>query len=132
MRAPSIHNITPRKLFLVDGIGALVTAISTGFLLPWCMPSVGVPLSVLKALAGVALLFPTFSLLSFYFFNLRWAKYLAMVAVANMVYCLVTLSVLFYFRESATAWALVYFLAEALVVAVLATHEWRARAAFHK
>jgi O-antigen/teichoic acid export membrane protein len=115
----------PRKIFLVDAAGALMTAVLTGVVLPNMDPSIGMPLSFLRVLGIVAFMYSIYSFLNFYFFTSRWATFLAAIAVANTVYGIVSLVLVFYFGESVTTLGMLYFVLEAIVIAILVAVEWR-------
>ena len=47
------------------------------------------------------------------------------IAVVNLLYCCVTLGLVYAYREVVTDWGVLYFVLEVVVVASLATLEWR-------
>lgn len=117
--------LSSRKLFLIDGVGALLTAVLTGLVLPSFESYVGLPLVALRALGIVAFMFSIYSFLNFHFFSPNWPRYLAAIAVANTLYSIVSLAVVFYFRESVTTLGILYFASETIVIAILVAVEWR-------
>jgi hypothetical protein len=121
---------TPRTLFLIDGVGALVTALSVGVLLPMLGEHIGMPRPVLRSLALTAAVLAAYSLTCAAAQPTRWPALLRGIALANAGYCVVTAALLV--RVSATRHALdwLYFGGEIAVVSALATFELRvARAA---
>lgn len=124
MKTVSELRSLPKILFLIDSTGALVTAVLTGVVLPLLEP-IGLPNSVLYALAAVAVMFSVYSFFRFYFFAPGWARFLATIAFANTTYSLGTLALVFYFRESVTLLGMLYFFGETAIVITLAMVEWR-------
>lgn len=119
------HKLSARKLFLIDSAGALVTALLTGVLLPNLQPPVGLPPFILNMLGVVAFIYSLYSFLNFYFFSSNWPMYLAAIAVANLLYCILSLVFVFYFRESLSALGFWYFMLETIVLVILVSVEWR-------
>jgi len=121
---------SPRTLFLVDGIGALVTALLVGVVLPALGEHIGTPGPVLRALALTAAVFAAYSLTCAATRPTRWPGYLRGIAVANAGYCLVTAALLIRFSAALHTLDWFYFVGEIFVVGALATLELRvARAA---
>lgn len=121
---------SPRTLFLVDGAGALVTALIVGVVLPALGEHIGMPRPVLRALALAAAAFAAYSLTCAATQPTRWPGYLRGIASANAGYCLVTAAVLI--RSTAALHVLdwLYFVGEIVVVGALVALELRvARAA---
>jgi hypothetical protein len=110
-------------MLLVDAIGALVSAVSLGVLLPYFQSFIGLPLHLLYVLAFIAVIFLIISLSSFFRGNCEYQKRLKMMAKFNLLYILVTwLLIILYFAEI-TNYGLLYFAAETIVVLVLVKFE---------
>lgn len=112
------------SILLVDGVGASLTAVGVGVVLPALQPWFGVPVGVLRVLGAVALGFALFSL-GRHFSSTGTAASLRQIAVANLCYCLATATMLVVYRESATTLAYAYFGGEIAIVTVLAWRELR-------
>ena len=93
--------LNQRNIFLFDGIGALLSACFTGLLLPRYSLFLGLSVSLLQALAFVALLYAAFSLTLYFFVNTKKLWMLKTIMFANLFYCLVAL-LLILFRERIT------------------------------
>ncbi len=120
----------PRTLFLLDGVGALVTALLVGVVLPRLGEYIGTPRPVLRALALTAAVFAAYSLACAALQPTRWPGYLRGIALANAGYCAVTAAVLIRFRATLHPLDWIYFAGEIVVVGALVTLELRvARAA---
>ena len=113
----------PRKLFLIDGIGALITA---SFLLAVLRPfedCFGMPVVALNYLAGIAIAFCFYSAACYHFLKRNHRPYLRVIALGNFLYCALTAALLLIHREllSVLGWA--YFTAEIALVLGLSAVE---------
>ena len=116
---------TPKHLFLIDGIGALITATLLGLVLTRFEASFGMPTDMLYPLATTALVFSLYSLLCYLLLFSNWAPFLKIIAICNGLYCLVTLILAILLFDSLTWLGVGYFLGEIGIVSTLATIEWR-------
>jgi hypothetical protein len=123
---------TPKHLFLLDCLGALLSAILLGVALPSFQPIFGMPHKVLYGLAGLACLFAIYSFWNYRWFKENWRPYLRGIAVVNLLYCGLTAFLTFYFRQELTKWGLLYFLLEMLVIIALVVIEFQALAQTHE
>jgi hypothetical protein len=114
-----------RKLFLIDSLGALLTAILLGFVLARFEPVFGMPKKVLYILSFIACIFFIYSFLCFLGKVENWRRYLKIIAVANLLYCCLTIVLAIYFFQKLTIPGLIYFALEIVVVTVLAIIELR-------
>jgi hypothetical protein len=117
--------LTPRLLFLCDGLGALVTALVTGGILAHFAETIGLPPWLLRAMSVIAASMASFSFWHYYFRPTRQSR-LRGIATANVTYGLMALVFIYYFRATTTAWGVAYFVLEAGVLFLLAAIEWRA------
>lgn len=117
--------IAPRKLFLVDGIGALISAFSLGVLLPYFQSHIGMPGHLLYGLAVLSTLFSLYSISSYLNFGLRWRAFMKGIAIINLSYCVLSFCLVYYFFEALSIYGLAYFIGEKLIVAVLVVIEWK-------
>jgi FtsH-binding integral membrane protein len=121
---------SPRTLFLVDGAGALVTALTVGMVLPALGDYIGTPRPVLRALALTAAVFAAYSFTCAATRPTRWPGYLRGIALANAGYCVITAALLIRFGAALHVLDWLYFVGEIVVVGALVTVELRvARAA---
>lgn len=113
--------LTVRRLFLLDGLGAAVTAVMLGAILPAFEQAFAVPGRTMVALALVAATFAAYSLTCYW--RAAGARFLLGIAVANTAYCAGTLWLLLSMRRSLTGLDVAYFAGEILVIATLVTVE---------
>lgn len=115
--------IKSKNIFLIDGVGALVTASIIYFILNSNNEFIGLPSKVLIPLSIVALVFCVFSISCFFLVKHQWKTYLKIIIVANIVYCLTTILVLFYNQKTVTTLGLFYFIGEIIVIGILVAIE---------
>jgi hypothetical protein len=82
---------------------------------------------VLYFLSFVACIFMVYSFCCYFFITRNRRPYLKAIAIANMMYCCLTLGLVFYFYQSLTILGVIYFLLEIIVVSVLIFIELKAR-----
>lgn len=123
-----VHNLrlNPRRIFLIDGLGACLTALVFFCLLIPFHQLIGMPEPVLQILFLIAVIFAVYSLSCFFFLKNNHRYFLRIIAAGNCLYCCLTLFfVLAYFRELHII-GLIYFLLEMAVIAGLVYLEIKA------
>ena len=111
--------IDPRKLFLIDGIGAFISAFMLGIVLVQFESFFGMPRKALYFLAALPCLY---LLYDFYVYwqvekNLKW--YLKGIAMANLLYYFISIAFLFQHQQQLTIWGWTYFILEMLIIILL-------------
>lgn len=109
----------PKRLFLVDGLGALLSVLFLGMVLPYYEGVFGVPKAVLLPLAGMAGVFAVYSLGCSFFMPRKWPVFLYTIAVANLLYAAYTTFLVFISDTPITFLGQVYFWAELAVLSFL-------------
>jgi len=115
----------PKKLFLIDGIGAIVSAIFLGVVLPQLHEQVGMPKDILYGLAIAPCFFMVYSFGCYFFLKSNRANYLKFIAVCNLVYCCITACLLYFYFDSLTRLGVFYFVVEIIIIVILVRAEWR-------
>lgn len=118
-----LSNLTPRKLFLVDGTGALISAIMLGLVLTSLGALIGMPKPILWVLASFALVFSSYSFGCYFRFPKKWNGFLGAIALTNLIYCLITGILVFYFWKPLSLLGKFYFGAEIVLVVALSLLE---------
>lgn len=113
----------PPTLFLIDGLGALLSAILLGVVLVQFEAIFGMPPNVLYGLAGIAGGFCIYSLSCFLRKPENWRPYLKGIAIANLAYCALTAGLVVYFRQRLTGLGILYFVLEIAVIVGLSVFE---------
>ena len=114
------RHIPPRQLFLIDGLGALLSAFMLGIVLVQLESYFGMPRPLLYRFAGIALVFSSYSLICYWRLKQRWNVYLFLIAFANLSYCCLTGVYLLLLWDQLTILGLFYFIIEILIVVLLA------------
>lgn len=109
----------PNRLFLIDGIGAMATALCIGIVLIRFREYIGMPLQVLQLLAGIALVFAIYSISCYFLAPRRWHRFLQVIAFANFLYCCTTIALTVHHHETLTLLGWSYFYIEILIIALV-------------
>ena len=108
----------------VDGLGAVVSAVSVGVLRPLVQELIGFPASVLRALGAAAVGFALYSFSRFAQPHPRPSA-LRVVAGLNLSYCVVTVGLLVAYASELRPLGWAYFLGEVVLVVALSVYELR-------
>ncbi|NLR93794.1 MULTISPECIES: hypothetical protein [Flammeovirga] len=116
-------NQNPRKIFIIDGIGACISSVMLGVILVHFEQLFGIPISTLYVLAIFPCLFAVYDLVC-YFVNIKSISiYIKGIAVFNLLYCFLSLSFGIYHKEQITLLGWSYLIAEAIIILLLASVE---------
>lgn len=115
----------PENLFLLDALGATISAFFLGVILTSFEPLFGMPVSVLYILASVACLLAVYSFTCFFHQPENRRLFLRIIAIANLLYCCLTLVLVIYFYEALTVFGVAYFIGEMLLILLLVSLEFR-------
>ncbi|TVR77981.1 MAG: hypothetical protein EA412_09780 [Chitinophagaceae bacterium] len=116
----------PQKLFLIDSIGALLSAFLLGVVLVKLEPFFGMPRKVLYLLSAIALIFAVYSFFCFLYARKDWRIFMKYIAFANSAYCCLTIALVFYFNRLLTIAGLLYFIIEVTLIFGLVILELKA------
>ena len=116
-------SLNPSTLFLVDGAGALITAVLLFFVLKQYHVNIDLPQNIIKFLAAIASAYSVYSFICFLFTRKQWPRFITIIAFANFLYCLLTAAVLVVYHSTITILGVIYFVVEILIIAGLATFE---------
>ena len=106
----------PKTLFLIDSVGALLTALFLFVILRNFSPYIGMPKRVLNLLWPIAACFFFYSATCFLFLKEKWVFFIRIIIFANSLYCLLTLMILFMHYKQLTNLGLAYFSAEIAII----------------
>jgi len=121
----TLIQIPPRRLFLIDALGALLSTIMLGAVLTTFEATFGMPVDHLLLLAGIAAGFALYSFSCFFIFPKKWPVFLRIIAVLNLAYSAFTGILLIRLAEQVTLWGFAYFVGEIILVVSLAFWELR-------
>lgn len=114
----SIHQLitAPKRLFLVDSLGAALTAFLLFIILKNFNQYIGMPEHVLIFLAALAVCFCLYSATCFFLLKGNWQPFIRIIAGANILYCILTLIFLMTYAPLLTTIGMGYFLMEIAIV----------------
>jgi len=112
-----------KQLFLLDGIGALLSAILLGCVLTRFESFFGIPKSTLYFLATLPCFFALYDFYCYYKIDKNLGKYLKLIAIVNILYCILSLGFGFYHYQKITLFGWAYIIIEIIIVLVLAIIE---------
>ncbi len=117
--------LTPGTLFLIDSSGAFLTGIFLGLVLYRWEEYFGMPRNVLFPLSVLAFIFSIYSFSCYFFSGRNWRGMLTLIAVANGIYCCISMALVIFYRERLTILGWAYFIIEIIVITLLVYLEWR-------
>jgi hypothetical protein len=108
--------LKPKRLFLIDGLGAFITALGAFItalflctILTRFEEDFGMPEKVLNPLSILACVYCIYSISCYFFVGKHWRPFLNVIAIANIMYCCITLVVVIVFYYALTLLGLIYF-----------------------
>ena len=115
--------LNPKRLFLFDGLGALLTAFFLFVILRSFNGYFGMPKTTLNFLSIIALAFSVYSFCCFFLISNNWHPFLKAISIANLLYCCLTVGLVIYHYPLMTTLGVTYFLIEIVMVCVLVFFE---------
>ncbi|MBC6700132.1 hypothetical protein [Hymenobacter sp. BT190] len=101
----------------------MLSAIALGFILPVFERSVGLPVQTLHLLALLAAVFASYSLGCFWSKPANWRPFLQAIALANLLYGVMTVALLLFHYQKVKALGWLYFGLELTVIVLLSRWE---------
>lgn len=112
-----------KNLFLIDGIGALVSAILLGVFLVKFEHLFGIPTRTLYLLAAIPCFFVLYDLYSYLKIDKRVSLFLKIIAYANILYCILSLVLAICHMDKITILGWIYIIGEVLIILGIALFE---------
>ncbi|MBK6621861.1 MAG: hypothetical protein IPG32_13700 [Saprospirales bacterium] len=109
----------PKILFLVDSIGALLTALLLSTVLRTFDEYFGMPQTILAYLSIIPVIFCLYSISCFFLLTDTWKPFLRAISIANLIYCCLTMGLVIYYFQSLTILGVTYFVVEVAIVCAL-------------
>ncbi|WP_127124052.1 hypothetical protein [Chryseotalea sanaruensis] len=113
----------PRGIFLIDGIGAIISVFFLFVLSRF--KEIGIPDGILHFLIFIAFIFAGYSFSCYLFQVKNWRTFLKVTALGNTFYGLTTLILIFYLYNQLSIFGISYFMVELLVLALLVQLEFK-------
>jgi len=112
-------NLSFKQLFLIDGLGALLSAFFLGVILVQFHTDIGMPTKTLKALAIPAIIFSIYSLYCYFRIKENWKPYMKIIALLNMLYCIITAALVVGEFKQLSTLGITYFSVEMVIVGIV-------------
>ena len=116
---------TIKKLFLLDGCGAILSAFLLGIVLVEFESVFGIAKSVLYSLAMLPCFFAVYDFYCFFKITNNLGRFLKGIAVANLLYCCLSIGLVSLHYQETTCWGWTYIIIEVIVVVGIAFIELR-------
>ena len=116
---------TPKRVFLIDACGALITATSLLGILAQLEYLFGMPRDVLFVLSGIAFCLFLYSIICYRFINTNWKSFLKLLILFNFSYILVTLGMIIKYKAELTIIGLIYFIIELILIGFIISLEFQ-------
>ena len=111
--------LKPKQLFLIDSLGACVTALFLLAIKIFFNGYFQVPENVLSLLILIAIILCFYSLSCYLFINDYGKSFIKVIILANLGYCTTTALAMIYYFESISLLAVFYFGIEIIIVFTL-------------
>ncbi|MFL0683181.1 MAG: hypothetical protein ACJLTB_08085 [Algoriphagus aquaeductus] len=106
----------PKKLFLIDSIGALTTAFLLFVVLRNFNEYFGMPERILTYLSVIAVFFCIYSTTCFFVIKANWTPFIRIISIANLLYCVLTIGLVMFYNPQLTTIGTAYFLGEIAII----------------
>ena len=117
--------VNPKKLFLIDGVGALLSAFLLGVVLVLLEKYFGIPTSTLFFLASFPIFFAVYDYYCYKKEREKLGRLLQLIAILNILYCFLSMGFAVYHYETITYLGWIYISIEILIILVLAVLEFK-------
>jgi hypothetical protein len=111
--------VQSKKLFLADSLGALLSAILLVLVLAKFESIFGMPHTALYVLSVIPCIFSIYSFLCFCINTKNWKPFMKIIAIANLLYCCLTVGLMMYYYQQLSIVGLIYFVLEIIIVTTL-------------
>ena len=111
---------------MIDGFGAIISAVMLGIVLVKFEEYFGIPKSTLYFLASLSCFFAIYDFYSYLKIENKLAIFLKRIAIVNIIYCFLSIGVAFYHHERITYLGWSYVVLEIIIVLTIALIELKA------
>ena len=118
-------SLNPKKIFLVDGVGAFLTAFILYVIMNRYNEYFGIPQTTLTCLCVIALVFSLYSITCFFTLKGKWQPFLKAIIAANLLYCCLTAGLVLYSYSNLMALGVAYFSIETMIILGLVFIEFK-------
>ena len=118
-----MENKNLKKLFLLDGIGATISAFLLGVVLVKLEALFGIPKTTLFLLASLPCFFAIYDFYCYFKVEKNLGKFLKGIAIVNILYCYLSIILATYHYQEITYLGWAYIIIEIIIVLILAVVE---------
>jgi hypothetical protein len=118
-----IIRFKPKMIFLIDSIGAFLSANFLLIILSFLQTEFGIFDKRFNFLVGTSYIISISSFCCYYWIDKLWRVFLRTIAIVNLLYCILTTIFLVNFCQSITLLGLAYFIFEITIIICLAVIE---------
>ncbi|MDX8553835.1 hypothetical protein MK851_09410 [Tenacibaculum sp. 1B UA] len=115
--------LNPKKLFLIDGLGAVLSAFLLGVILVNLESIIGIAPSTLYLLAVLPIFFAVYDFYSYQKIHNELKPFLKGIAILNLLYCCLSIGAAFYHYKTITSIGWIYILVEVSIIIILSIIE---------
>ena len=105
-----------KTLFLVDSIGAFITAFILFVIVRPLNEYFGIPIQELTYLSVIAVVFCIYSATCFLFLKDSFTTFIKIIGIANLIYCALTIGLMIKYYPFLTIMGISYFLVEIVII----------------
>lgn len=109
----------PKRLFLIDGLGAIVSAFLLGVVLVKWQKIFGIPPSTLYILAAIPIFFAIYDFYCYRKGNGKSGIMLKAIAILNLLYCCISIGFAIYHHQEIKLFGWIYILNEVAIIIAL-------------
>jgi len=113
----------PKKIFLIDSFGALVSAFLLGFVCLWIYNFIGLPKSTLYFLASIPIFFIFYNFCCYFLIKNRLYFFINGIAIMNLIYSFISFICAIFHYKTITFLGWVYIFMEIIIICFLALFE---------
>ncbi|WP_024770939.1 hypothetical protein [Aquimarina macrocephali] len=111
--------VQPKRLFLIDGLGALLSAFLLGVVLVRLESIFGIPAKALYILAFFPCIFALYDFYCYLRVKKNQKYFLTAIALMNLIYCFISIGVAFQHHQKITAFGWTYIILEITIIIIL-------------
>jgi ABC-type long-subunit fatty acid transport system fused permease/ATPase subunit len=115
----------PKTLFLIDSLGAMLTALFLFVVLRNLNEYFGMPITILAYLSTIAACFCIYSTACFIFLKENWTPFIRAIGISNLLYCVLTMGLILVYYPILTSIGIAYFLVEIIIICGLIYIEFK-------
>ncbi len=116
--------LNSKNIFLVDGLGALSSAICLGIVLVHFQSLIGMPVESLYLLAAIAICLSAYSMICHLVIRVRQQTFLKALILFNCTYILLSVLMVYLHFAELKIWGLLYFAIEIAIIGLIVYVEY--------